>query len=372
MSQKIPFNDLQLNYSKIKKKINKNINKVLSNSDYILGEEVSKFEKNFSKITKSKYCISCASGNDALLIALKYFNLSKCDEVITTAHTWISSSQTITLAGGTPVFCDTEIDTFNIDPDKLVKKININTKGLIIVHLFGQTCNMSKIMKIAKKYKLWIIEDCAQSHLSKFKKKLAGSFGDMATYSFYPGKNLGAYGDAGAITTNHLKYYKFCSLFSRSGGKNKHFIEGTNSRMDTLQASILNIKLKLLKKFTQQRKNQARIYKKYLKGLKEIELPVKSNNSDHVYHLYVIKAKKRDLLKKFLYKKGISTNINYPSILPLLKAYKRYKYKATDFPNSYSNQFKILSLPIYPELTLKQIKYICDSIKAFYNKNENS
>lgn len=362
--------NLYLQYLQIKNKVDKAIQSVIFKSNYIGGKYVKKFENNFRKKNHSKYCISCGNGTDALVASIKSlgFKSKKRNEVITTSHSWFSTSSSITNAGGKVVFCDTEKDSFNISPEEIEKKITNKTSGIIVVHLFGKSANIKKIVQIAKKRKIWVIEDCAQAHFVKNGKKYLGNFGDIGTFSFYPGKNLGAMGDAGAIVTNKKSLYEKCIMHVRNGGKRKHdhFIEGLNSRLDGLQAAILNEKLPYIKKWNMQRKKIAKIYYRHLSNIKDLQLPQLNKFEDHGFHQFVVKIKNRNNLKKFLEKKKIKTLIHYPRILPLLPAYKYQKNSPYNFKNSYSNQNTILSLPIYPELKHREVMYIIKNIKDFF------
>jgi dTDP-4-amino-4,6-dideoxygalactose transaminase len=365
---KIKFNNLFLQNKIILKKINKNLNKIILNSDFILGKEVKNFEEKFSKLLNVKHCISCGNGTDALYLAIKSLGLKQGQEVITTSHSWISTSETISQAGGKVVFCDTNNNDFNISVNEINKKITKKTAGIICVHLHGNPCDIIAIKKIAKKNNLWTIEDCAQAHLSKIKSKNVGSFGDIGTFSFYPGKNLGAMGDAGCLVTNNSKLGKKIRLLSNHGGKNKHLIEGVNSRMDTFQASILNLKIPFLKQWTSKRIAIANYYSRKLKNISQIILPNYDLDNVHTFHQYVIKVKKRNLLRKFLFKKKIETNIHYSKILPDLPAYRYLKFNVKDFPNSRKASRSILSLPIFPEINKRQLDYIVTTIKKFYTR----
>ena len=363
---KIPFVDLQNQYFNIKNEIDEAIKSVISDSAFIGGKYVKLFEEQFSSLIGSRHCVSCANGTDALEIAIKSLNVSQNNEVITTAHSWISTSEAITNAGGKVTFVDTEKDTFNIDTKRIEEKINKNTVGIIPVHLFGQPCDMEEIIRIARKYNLWVIEDCAQSHLSEYKGKKVGNFGNLATFSFYPGKNIGAMGDAGCIITNDTKLADWCSKYALSGGKGQHFFEGVNSRMDGIQAAILSVKMKYIEGWTKERQKIALYYNFKLKRIKQISVPYLKDHRTHVYHLYVIKTDKRDELKTFLEHNGIKTNINYSKSLPFYPAYKYLNHTPSDFPVAYKNQDKILSLPIYPELSNIKIDYICEKINEFF------
>ncbi|NIH03335.1 DegT/DnrJ/EryC1/StrS family aminotransferase [Providencia rettgeri] len=372
MNKEILFNDLYSHYKSIKTEIDHAIQDVLENTSFVRGPHVEAFEKNYAKLMQAKYCVSCANGTDSLYIAIKALGLKEGQEVIAPAHSWISTTEVITQAGGKVIFCDTELDTFTIDPKKIESKITDKTVGIIPVHLYGQSANMTEIMAIAKKYSLWVIEDCAQAHLATHKNKLVGTFGDIASFSFYPGKNLGAMGDAGAVTTNNEQLAKQMAKFARHGGliKGIHEIEGINSRLDGLQAAILNVKLKYLKKWTQKRQQIATRYTELLSDIKEVICPQISSDNEHVWHLYVIQAKNRNMLAEYLKKEKIQTSINYPIALPFLQAYSRLGHEYNDFPNAYKNQDRILSLPIYPEMPDECIIQVCNKIREFYIKNK--
>jgi dTDP-4-amino-4,6-dideoxygalactose transaminase len=363
---KIPFVDLHAQYLTIKPEIDAAIQDVIANSAYIRGPHVDKFEKSWADTLGMKHCVSCANGTDALYIAMRGLGMKSGDEVITTAHSWIATTETITQAGGRVVFCDTDSETFNINPALIESKITSRTVGIIPVHLYGQPADMDALMAIAKKHKLWVIEDCAQSHLAKFKGKLAGTFGNAATFSFYPGKNLGAYGDAGCLVTNDDKLADWCATYARHGGKGEHVMEGINSRLDGLQAAILNVKLPHLKKWTDARRKVAAHYDELLRGVGDVTIPKIAPDCKHVYHLYVIRTEKRDALKKFLAEKEIGTVLNYPKALPFYPAYAYLGHKPTDFPAAFANQSRILSLPIYPEITDEMIRHVVDCIKKFF------
>ena len=285
------------------------------------------------------------------------------DEVITTAHSWIATSETITQAGGRVVFCDTQEDTFNVDPRLIEAKITKATVGIIPVHLCGQPADMDEIMAIAKKHNLWVIEDCAQAHLATYRGKLVGTFGDAATFSFYPGKNLGAYGDAGCIVTNDDTLADWTATFARHGGKGEHVMEGINSRMDGLQAAILNVKLPHLPAWTTARRWVAARYNELLNDVDGLTTPKVGGDRSHVYHLYVVATDKRDSLKKALADSEITTSLNYPKALPFYPAYAYLGHKPADFPAAYRNQSRILSLPIFPEMTDEMIEYVVDNTK---------
>ena len=364
----IPFVDLRAQYENIKPEIDAAIFDVIAQSAFIRGAHVDRFEKAWAEIIGVRHCVSCANGTDALYIAMRGLGLKQGDEVITTAHSWISTSETITQAGGRVVFCDTDADTFTIDPAQVEAKITPRTVGIIPVHLYGQPADIEAIITIARKHNLWVIEDCAQAHLSCYKGAPVGTFGDAASFSFYPGKNLGAYGDAGCLVTNDQKLADWTATYARHGGKGEHIMEGINSRLDGLQAAILQVKLPHLKAWTEARRRVAARYDELLSGVGDIVRPAVAPNRDHVYHLYVIRTDKRDALKKFLADAGVATVLNYPKALPFYPAYAYLGHSPEDFPRAYANQSRILSLPIYPEMTDEMIAYVAGKITEFFGK----
>ncbi len=364
---KVPFADLHAQYLSIKREIDAAICGVIGSSAFIRGPYVDAFEKEFAALTGAAHCVSCGNGTDALYIAMRALGVKSGDEVITTAHSWISTSETITQAGGNVVFCDTDLDTFTIDPALIEAKINPRTVGIIPVHLYGQPADMPAIMAIAAKHRLWVLEDCAQAHLARCAGKAAGTFGSAAAFSFYPGKNLGAMGDAGAILTADGVLAERMAMFARHGGLSKgdHRIEGMNSRMDGLQAAILSVKMKHLEAWTAARRRLASVYDRELAGLSELEIPIVSGGREHVYHLYAVRHPRRDELKKFLAERGIETVINYPAALPFLPAYARLGARPGDYPNAFRHQSMVLSLPIFPEMTGDQQGAVIEAVRAF-------
>lgn len=367
---KIPFVDLKQQYLSIKPEIDEALLTAISNSNFIGGELVRNFEINFSKNYGIKHCIGVANGTDSLYIIMKMLGIGIGDEVITVANSWISTSETITQTGAKVVFVDTDPEFYTIDIEDIQRKITSRTKAIIPVHIYGQMCDMYKISEIAKKYNLFLIEDCAQSHFSKLDGVYAGHFGDAASFSFYPGKNLGAYGDAGCIITNNDELATKCRMYSHHGSlkKHDHKIEGINSRLDSIQAAILDIKLNYIHDWTKKRQEIAKYYSDQLKDIPEIITPKIRNNSEHTFHVYGIQADKRDMLKLYLEEKGINVAIHYPKPLPFLEAYKYLNHISTDFPNTSSISTKLLSLPIFPELTIEQQDYVINEIHNFYKK----
>ena len=365
---KIPFVDLHAQYLSIKPAVDAAIAEVIANSAFIRGPQVDAFEQAWADTLGVKDCVSCANGTDALYIAMLGLGVKPGDEVITTAHSWISTSETITQAGARVVFCDTDYDTFTIDTGLIEEKVTSRTVGIIPVHLYGQPCEMDAIMAIAQKYDLWVIEDCAQAHLARYKGKLTGTFGHAATFSFYPGKNLGAYGDAGCIVTNDYQLADWMATFARHGGKGEHVMEGINSRLDGLQAAILLAKLPHLESWTNLRRNVADQYTRLLSEIEMIETPIVAPDRDHVYHLYVIRTNDRDQMKRHLATGGVTTALNYPKALPFYPAYAYLNHVESDFPLAHANQSRILSLPIYPELSDTTISYVCDQIARYFDR----
>jgi len=368
----VPFVDLHAQYLSIKSEIDAAIAEVIAESAFIRGRHVERFEKEWAKTLGVKRCVSCANGTDALYIAMRALGVKPGDEIITTAHSWISTSETITQAGGRVVFCDTENETFTIDPALIEAKITSATVGIIPVHLYGQSADMDPIMTIARKHNLWVIEDSAQAHTAKYKGQVVGTFGNAATFSFYPGKNLGAYGDAGCVVTNDDHLAEWAAAFARHGGKGEHVMEGICSRMDGLQAAILNVKLPRLPAWTEARRRAAARYDELLREVGDVVTPKVAPDRDHVYHLYVIRTEKRDALRQHLTNAGIVTVLNYPKALPFYPAYAYLGYAPEDFSVAHANQSRILSLPIYPEITDEIIEFVVDQIQTFFARRPSS
>ena len=350
-----------------KNKIFKKINYLIKKNQFIGGEEVVKFETEFSKFTRSKYCVSVANGTDALILAIKALKLKNGSEVIVPVNTWIATAEAVLASGLNLIFCDVDLNDYSMDLNDLKKKITPKTKLIVPVHLYGNPTNVTKIKKIINKKNIKIVEDCAQAHGSRIKKRHVGTFGDIGTYSFFPGKNLGCFGDGGAIITNNKKYYEFILRARNHGALNKydHKFPGQNSRLDTIQAAILRIKLKNYKKVLNKRNILANIYNKNLKKNKSIVLFNLKKNYKSCYHQFVIRTNKRNNLQKFLKSKKISTMIHYPYMLNELKFFK-YKNK---LPNAFNLGKKIISLPISEEHSIKEILYICKQINIFFKKN---
>lgn len=360
---KIPFADLYVQYQSIKEEIDNVIQHVIQDSAFIGGKYLKSFEENFARYAGAKHCIGVGNGTDALFIALKALGVGNGDEVITVANTFIATSEAITMAGAKVVFVDCNEKTYNIDVNKIEKAITGRTKAIIPVHLYGQPADMDAIIDIAKRHKLFIIEDAAQAHGAKYKGRKVSALGDCACFSFFPGKNLGAYGDGGAVVTNSDELAGRIRMFANHGRTDKynHEFEGVNSRLDGLQAAILDVKLKYLEQWTERRRAIANAYNE---GLKDVVVtPSVAAGVRHVYHLYVVRTKEREKVQKRLSEQGISTGIHYPIPLPFLKAYEYLGHKPEDFPVAHSLKDEILSLPIHGNMTDEQVQYVIEQVK---------
>lgn len=355
----IDFGNLKRNYLSIQKEIDKSIKKVLQKGWFILGDEVQEFEKEFAKYCGVKYGIGVANGVEAIQIALMGLGIKKGDEIITPANSCPATATGICLSGAKPIYADINPGTYNIDISKIKKLINKNTKAILPVHLYGQTVQMDEINRTANEFGLKVIEDACQAHGAMYKKKKAGNLSDVACFSFYPSKNLGAYGDGGIIVTNDIKLAEKYKTLRNYGKDNKgEFKEkGINSRLDELQAVILRVKLKHLDKWIKRRRYLASLYDEYLKN-SSIILPKEDKNCFHSYHLYVIRYKNRNRLMEHLKKKEIGTAIHYPKVIYLEKAYQDKIHKKGSCLISERYSKEILSLPMYPELTKKEIEKI--------------
>lgn len=364
---KIKFLDLKKHHSSLNTVLTSKFKKVLNSGSYILSEEVENFEKEFSNYCNTKYCIGVGSGLDALVLVLKAYGIGKGDEVIVPSNTFIATWLAVSNVGAKPIPVDPNIKTYNINADLIEHCITKKTKAIIVVHLYGQPAEMSKIKILAKKYKLKLIEDAAQAHGAKFKNKIVGSLGDAAAFSFYPGKNLGAIGDAGAITTNDKNLRDRCKELRNYGSNKKYhnIIKGYNSRLDELQAALLRVKLKKLDLNNKKREKIAKLYMTEI--IEKDILPYTPHWCNPVWHLFVINVKNRDKLSDYLKKNGIETIIHYPISPHLQKAYKK------DMPNiklkvAEELQETVLSLPIGPHLDVRSIKYISSKINNFLSK----
>ncbi len=365
---KVPFVDLKAQYRSLKPEIDRAIKTVISETAFISGKYAARFESEFAKAYGVKHCVSCANGTDAIYITLKCLGIGAEDEVITTALSWISTAETIVQAGAKPVFVDIEKDYFNINPDLIEAKITPRTRAVMPVHLYGQPAAMDKIKKICDRHKLYLIEDCAQAHFAEQGGRKAGTFGIAATFSFYPGKNLGAYGDAGAILTNDEALARRMRMYANHGAlvKHQHDMPGINSRMDGIQAAVLLAKLPHIQKWNRQRARNAGFYEQALKNIPQIKTPKAPPDSTSIFHLYVIRTPQREQVQEILKNEGIETAIHYPVALPFMKAFADLRAKPEDYPVAARYQHEILSLPMYPELSKAAIQRIARVLeKAF-------
>ncbi len=368
----IPLVDLRIQHRLLKPKINKVFKDIFESSSFIKGPILERFEKDFAEYIGTKYCVGVASGTDALHLNLVALGIGKDDEVILPVNTFIATAYSILYVGAKPVFLDIDPKTYNIDTKLIENKITKKTKAIIPVHLYGQSAQMDKILFLAKKYKLFIIEDACQAHGATYKGKHTGTFGDLAAFSFYPSKNLGCFGDGGAITTNSSKLASILRRIREYGAVSKHKFNqvGYNSRLDTIQAAILQVKLKELDNWNKKRIEIASYYsERFAEELPVIATPFISRNSTSVFHLYVIRTPRRNQLAKFLLANGVQTGVHYLLPLHLQKSLSFLGYRNDDFPNSEKLNSEILSLPMYPELSQKQQDYIIKSIKVFFKKN---
>ncbi len=361
----IKFNDFQKQYKSHHRRFDKAIKGVLTSGWYILGTQVVDFEKKFADYIGAKYAVGVANGMEALQIALLALNIGPGDEVITTSHTAAATALAVISVGAKPVFVDID-EYFHIDALKIAEKITGRTKAIIPVHLYGQSAALDEIMAICQKHNLHLIEDCAQAHGATYKKKKVGSFGIINCFSFYPTKNLGAFGDGGAITTNDPILYEKILQLRNYGQKNRyeHETYGLNSRLDEIQAAILLVQLEYLDKNNRVRQKLADTYFKHLRHVKQIKLPELRKNCQSVFHLFVVEAENRDGLANYLKSKGIATLIHYP--IPVHQQSCFSKEGTISLPVLEDKIKVILSLPIHPFLSRKEVKYICESIKAFY------
>jgi dTDP-4-amino-4,6-dideoxygalactose transaminase len=365
----IPFLSFKHMNEEIKAELLPSFENFIDKGWYILGDQVKQFEHDYANYCTTKHAVGVANGLDALIIALKTLNIGVGDEVIVPSNTYIASWLAVSYVGATPIPVEPRFETYNINPDLIEAAITPKTKAIMPVHLYGQCCEMDAIMNIAQKHNLFVVEDNAQSQGATYNGKVTGSFGHINGTSFYPGKNLGAYGDAGAITTNDEQLYNRSNVIRNYGSQKKYYneIKGINSRLDELQAGFLSIKLKHLTKWSEQRNHIASLYNQQLSGVGDVVTPVLANGATSVYHLYVIRTNKRDALQQYLTENGVGTLIHYPLPPHLQEAYQELGYKKGDFPLAETIADTCLSLPMFPGLTDEQVKQVCDTIKQFYH-----
>lgn len=373
----IPFLDLKANYNSVKSEVDSAIQNVLDNTAYILGASVQNFEKDFAAAQQVKYCLGTSSGTDANHLVLWGLGIGAGDEVIIPANTFIATAWGATLCGATPVFVDCHPESYNIDPAKVEAAITSKTKAIVAVHLYGQSADLDPLKEIAKKHNLILVEDAAQAHLAEYKGKPIGGLTAAASFSYYPGKNLGAYGEGGAVTTNDEELFNKVKKLREHGQSQKYYHEsyGHNYRMEGIQGAVLGVKLKHLSKWTDARRAVAAKYNAGLKDVSKVITPKEMSYAKHVYHLYVIQLndgsleasnKLRDRLKEYLTQQGVNVGLHYPIPLHLQECFKSLGYKKGDFPNSETIAETGLSLPMFPEMTDEQINYVIGKVKEFF------
>ncbi len=360
----VQFIDFRKQYETVKNDIDVGLKRVFETGNFILGKEEKDFENEFAKYCDAQYAVGVNSGTDALYLAVAALDIGEGDEVILPTFTFIATALCVSYTGAKPVFVDIEPETYNIDPQTIAKVITPRTKAIIPVHIYGQPANMQEILAIARTHQLKVIEDAAQAHGAAYKGRRVGSLGDVACFSFYPTKGLGAFGDGGMIVTNDPEIYEKALMLRDYGrkGRYEHKIKGYNSRLDTVQAVILSAKLKHLDKWNKMRVEKAAYYDEYLKKIKGVKLPKTKNDRTHVYQTFAVRMKNRDKVCQALQNKGIGVLIHYPIPLHLQEAYQELGHQRGDFPVSEEIAGEILSLPMFPHITKKQIQYVCEQI----------
>ncbi len=366
----VPFVDLKLQYRNLQPGIDQAIAAVIADTAFVGGRDnkyVCRFEEAFARWLGVDQFATCANGTDALEIILHAAGIGRGDEVIVPALSWISTSEAVSAIGATPVFADIDPDTFTIDPDKAAAAITPRTKAIVPVHLYGQPADMAAIMALAARHKLFVLEDCAQAHGATYGEEKVGTIGDAGSFSFYPGKNLGAYGDAGGFVAKDTRILERARMIANHGQpkKHDHQIEGRNSRLDGIQAAVLLEKLQHLDSWNEDRRHAAESYRRQLEDLGScIVLPRIDDKRSHVFHLYVVRSKTRDALMGALKNAGVASAIHYPTPLPLLAAYASRGVTAADIPEASTACDEILSLPMFPELTEEQIQHVCKAVRT--------
>ncbi len=364
----VPFLDLKAQYQALKPELDQAIADTLEEAQFVNGKAVTHFEQEFARFVGVKQVVGCANGTDALELLLRALEVGEGHEVLVPAISWISTSEVVISVGAKPVFIDLDPETYTLDPEKIEEKITDRTRAIIPVHLYGHPAAMPQIMAIAERHNLYVIEDCAQAHGAAINGKNIGTWGHAAAFSFFPSKNLGAFGDAGAIATDNEELARKVRILANHGQvqRHQHEYHGRNSRLDTLQAAILRVKLKHLPTWLAQRSALAERYTELLEGL-PLKCPQQKPGYAHVYHLYVIHLERRDELQQYLADRQVPTSIHYPTALPFLSCYQYLNHQSQDFPVAYQAQSSILSLPFYPELPAEAQAYVADQIKQFYH-----
>lgn len=367
MPDKIPYLDLPAQIRSVRKEIDAAIARTIDNCSFCLGPDVVQFEKDFAKFCGAEHCLGFNSGTSALHIALMLLGVGPGDEVVTTPFTFVATSWAISYVGAKPVYVDIDDATMNLDPKLLERAITPKTKAVMPVHLYGHPFDIDPILEICRKRKLPLVEDAAQAHAAKYKGKIIGTFGEISCFSFYPGKNLGAAGEGGALVTNNSSFATRAKSLREHGSTVRYYHDevGFNYRMEGIQGAVLGVKLPHLQKWTDERRRVAHRYHELLRDT-PLQLPREAANCESAYHLYVVRHPRRDELKKFLEENGVGCALHYPLPLHLQKCYANLGHKAGDFPVSEKSARECLSLPIYPELTDKQIRRVAEVVKNFF------
>lgn len=365
----IPFVDLKAQYASIKDEVNAAIQGVLDSCQFTLGTEVEKFEEEFSAFSGAEIGIGVNTGTSALHLALLAADIGPGDEVITVPHTFVATVAAIRYTGATPVFVDIDPESFNMNPQLVEAAITPRTKAVLPVHLYGQPADMDPIVKVARKHNLVVIEDAAQAHAAEYKGRRVGSLGDMACFSFYPGKNLGAYGEGGMVVTNNPEYARKIRMLRDWGAEQKyhHVLQGYNFRLEGIQGAVLRVKLKYLESWTEGRRAAASRYDKLLAG-SDYPTPVALAHNRHVYHVYAIRTTERKGLQEHLQSRGVQSGIHYPTPVHLLPAHEDLGYRQGQFPHSEAAAAQVLSLPMFPEITDMQTSQVADALLSFTEK----
>ena len=366
----IPFFDLHLQNARIRDEIDGELRRVVESGAFTGGPFVEGFEREFADFCGTTCAVGVSSGTVALWMCLRCMNIGAGDEVITAPNSFIATAEAISLTGATPVFVDIDESACNMDPEQLESAIGRKTKAIVPVHLFGQMANMERIMEVARSHGLLVIEDACQAHGAEYRGRLAGSIGNAACFSFYPSKNLGAYGDAGAIVTNSADLADRLKVFRNHGQreKNRHGVIGSNERMDGLQGAVLSVKLRHLEAWNEARRENARTYDDHLRSVTDVQVPAEAEYAKHVYHIYAIRYRNRDGLIEALADKGVRCGVHYPVPIHLQEAYRSLRKGRGSFPVAEKIARELVSLPMFPELRAPQIERVCEEIKAFIDQ----
>ena len=370
----IPFVDLKAQFLGIQAEVGPAMDAVLKECDFILGAAVDRFERQFADFVSAKFGVGASNGLDALRLALEVLGIGPGDEVILQANTYIASALAVSAVGARPVLVDCESDTYNIDPRQIENAVTSRTKAIMPVHLTGQAPDMDAIAAIARRHRLYVVEDAAQAHGTRYKGRACGSLGDVAAFSFYPGKNLGAYGDGGFVSTNSAEMDARLRKLRNYGQERKylHVEKGGNARLDTLQAAVLEVKLRHREKWNGQRVLHAQRYRNGLAGIGDVRIQSCAEYSTHVYHLFILETDRREELQRWLTDRGIQTGIHYPIPVHMQPAYADLGYQERDFPNAEAAAKRMLSLPMFPELTEEQIDRVVREIRDFFERNSRA